>query len=91
MAKGYVVLPKSVTPTRITSNLQGAIAAYKALTKEDIEQLDGLASAGKQKRFITPPWRKCLSVISYTGGLTIASAAVDLGFRNWPGHNPLIL
>ena len=59
VAKGYVVLPKSVTPSRITANLKGTIAAYKALSKEDIEKLDSVAASGKQKRFIMPPWRKC--------------------------------
>jgi hypothetical protein len=55
VAKGFVVLPKSVTPSRIASNLKGAIAASKALTKEEIERLDGVAAAGKQKRYVLPP------------------------------------
>jgi glycerol 2-dehydrogenase (NADP+) len=56
VAKGIVVLPKSVTPARIASNLTGAVGASKKLDSADIEKLDGLAAAGKQKRFITPPW-----------------------------------
>ncbi|EKM75323.1 hypothetical protein AGABI1DRAFT_116442 [Agaricus bisporus var. burnettii JB137-S8] len=56
LAKEMVVLPKSVTPSRITSNLSGAIRALETLTKADVERLDGLAAAGKQNRFITPPW-----------------------------------
>lgn len=52
VAKGFVVLPKSVTPARIASNLTGALTASKKLDKADIEQLDGLAAAGKQKRFV---------------------------------------
>jgi len=56
LAKGMVVLPKSVTPSRITANLAGAIKGLKTLTKADVERLDGLAAAGKQKRLITPPW-----------------------------------
>lgn len=52
VAKGYVVLPKSVTPSRIAANLKGPVPASKALTKEDIEALDGVAAAGKQKRFV---------------------------------------
>ncbi|KAF7763689.1 hypothetical protein Agabi119p4_8226 [Agaricus bisporus var. burnettii] len=56
LAKEMVVLPKSVTPSRITSNLSGAIRALETLTKADAERLDGLAAAGKQNRFITPPW-----------------------------------
>ncbi|KAF8997112.1 NADP-dependent oxidoreductase domain-containing protein [Cyathus striatus] len=56
VAKGVVVLPKSVTPARIASNLTGAVAASKKLDSDDIKKLDGLAAEGKQKRFITPPW-----------------------------------
>ncbi|GLB42464.1 putative aldo keto reductase [Lyophyllum shimeji] len=56
VAKGYVVLPKSVTPSRIASNLAGSLAAAQKLEVADIAELDGLAAGGKQKRFITPPW-----------------------------------
>ncbi|RDB26935.1 D-galacturonate reductase [Hypsizygus marmoreus] len=56
VAKGFVVLPKSVTPSRITSNLTGALVAAQKLEKADIAELDGLAASGKQRRFITPPW-----------------------------------
>lgn len=57
VAKGIVVLPKSVTSSRITANLTGAIRAFETLTKEtltkaDVERLDALAAAGKQKRFV---------------------------------------
>ena len=46
------MLPKSVTPARITSNFTGAVAAANKLTcnVNDIETLDGLAASGKQKR-----------------------------------------
>lgn len=47
-----VALPKSVTPSRITANLEGAVKGFETLTKADIERLDGLAAAGKQKRFV---------------------------------------
>jgi glycerol 2-dehydrogenase (NADP+) len=66
VAKDFIVLPKSVTPARITANLQGALAGASKLTKEDIEQLDGLAAAGKQKRFVTPPWRKLSSSYQFS-------------------------
>jgi glycerol 2-dehydrogenase (NADP+) len=56
VAKGIVVLPKSVTPARIASNFKGALAAVEKLQPADLESLDGLAASGKQKRFITPPW-----------------------------------
>ncbi|KAF5378869.1 hypothetical protein D9615_006924 [Tricholomella constricta] len=56
VAKGFVALPKSVTPSRIASNLTGPLAAAQKLDVADIADLDGLAASGKQKRFITPPW-----------------------------------
>ncbi|KAG6844501.1 hypothetical protein H0H87_006387 [Tephrocybe sp. NHM501043] len=56
VAKGFVVLPKSVTPSRIASNLTGSVTALAKLDAGDITELDGLAAAGKQKRFIMPPW-----------------------------------
>lgn len=54
VAKGFVVLPKSVTPARIATNFTGAIAAAAKLEPADIEQLDGLAAGGKQRRYIFP-------------------------------------
>ncbi|KAG5642345.1 hypothetical protein DXG03_002969 [Asterophora parasitica] len=54
VAKGFVVLPKSVTPSRIASNITGPAVAAQKLTKEDIAELDGLAASGKQKRFASP-------------------------------------
>ncbi|OSX61097.1 hypothetical protein POSPLADRAFT_1047366 [Postia placenta MAD-698-R-SB12] len=56
VAKDIVTLPKSVTPTRIASNYTGALSAASKLSKEDVEKLDGVATSGKQKRLITPPW-----------------------------------
>ncbi|KAG2048214.1 Aldo/keto reductase [Suillus hirtellus] len=56
LKKDIVVLPKSMSPSRIESNLTGALEAYKLLTPEDVKILDGVAAGGKQKRFITPPW-----------------------------------
>ncbi|KII87940.1 hypothetical protein PLICRDRAFT_176692 [Plicaturopsis crispa FD-325 SS-3] len=56
LAKEVVVLPKSVTPARIASNLSGALAAAKKLDASDIEKLDGVAASGKQKRLVMPPW-----------------------------------
>jgi glycerol 2-dehydrogenase (NADP+) len=52
VSRGIVVLPKSVTPARIESNLQ-----FTKLDKEDIEELDKLADeGGKQQRITSPPW-----------------------------------
>jgi glycerol 2-dehydrogenase (NADP+) len=51
VAKGFIVLPKSVTPERIASN-----AKYAELDADDITKLDGLAADGKQQRLIKPPW-----------------------------------
>ncbi|TFY70350.1 hypothetical protein EVG20_g2661 [Dentipellis fragilis] len=56
LAKGIVVLPKSVTPSRIEANYTGAVEASERLCAEDIERLDSLAPGGKQKRFFMPPW-----------------------------------
>ncbi|KAG1766241.1 hypothetical protein EV702DRAFT_1257185 [Suillus placidus] len=56
LAKDIIVLPKSVTPSRIESNLTSALEAHSALTPEDIKILDGVAASGKQKHFIMPPW-----------------------------------
>jgi glycerol 2-dehydrogenase (NADP+) len=49
--RGVVVLPKSVTPSRIDANKE-----VIALDEEDMKVLDGLAAAGKQTRFVSPPW-----------------------------------
>lgn len=53
VAKGFVVLPKSVTASRIDANIK-----YVKLEAADVETLDGLAAAGKQHRLIKPPWSK---------------------------------
>lgn len=48
----HVVLPKSVTPSRIEKNLK-----IVDLDKKDIDALNNFAKdAGKLKRFCTPPW-----------------------------------
>lgn len=49
--KGAVVLPKSVTEKRISSNKE-----VIALTAEDLAILDGLAAKGAAKRLNTPLW-----------------------------------
>ncbi|OCF45949.1 aldo-keto reductase [Kwoniella heveanensis CBS 569] len=49
--KGIVVLPKSVTPARIESNLKTI-----KLDREDVAKLDKIAEGGKQTRFTAPPW-----------------------------------
>jgi len=56
LAKDVIALPKSVTPARIASNVSGSLAALAKMQPADIEKIDGLAAAGKQKRFIMPPW-----------------------------------
>jgi glycerol 2-dehydrogenase (NADP+) len=55
VAKGAVILPKSVTPARITSNYKGAIAAVEKMDNADIQKLDGVAIGGKQKRLVSSP------------------------------------
>ncbi|KAL2682329.1 hypothetical protein Neosp_006779 [[Neocosmospora] mangrovei] len=49
--KGVVVLPKSVTEKRISSNKE-----VISLSEEDLVALDSLASKGKAKRINTPLW-----------------------------------
>jgi hypothetical protein len=52
IGRGIVVLPKSVTPSRIESNLQTI-----NLPAEDIDELNKLATeGGKQQRINSPPW-----------------------------------
>lgn len=54
--RGQTVLPKSVTPSRIESNLKKIIK----LDDEDVKLLnkygEGLEKEGKQKRFVYPPF-----------------------------------
>jgi glycerol 2-dehydrogenase (NADP+) len=49
--KGVVVLPKSVTEKRISSNKE-----FIQLPDEDLAVLDGMAAKGKAKRLNTPLW-----------------------------------
>lgn len=51
VARGIVILPKSVTPSRIESNLK-----LIPLDKEDVDALNGLAKSGKQQRVNAPAW-----------------------------------
>lgn len=86
-AKNIITLTKSVTPARITANLKGALAGASKLDKEDIEKIDGLAAAGKQRRFVTPPWRRFhTSVLQFDYADPFLLVALDLGFENWPPH-----
>ncbi|KAJ5833298.1 hypothetical protein N7474_001609 [Penicillium riverlandense] len=49
--RGCIVLPKSVTFSRIEDNLK-----VISLSKEDMDVLEGMAAAGKQQRVNTPLW-----------------------------------
>lgn len=52
IGRGIVVLPKSVTPSRIESNL-----ITIKLPQEDIDELNKLSTeGGKQQRINSPPW-----------------------------------
>lgn len=85
VAKNIVTLPKSVTPARIKSNLEGAVAAAKKLTREDIAKLDGVAASGKQNRYVPIIHIACLEHDSnITPSLIQPPWGVDLGFDNWP-------
>ena len=63
VAKGIVVLPKSVTPARINANYNGAVDAVRKLDAADVETLDGLAANGKQKRSAIPAF--CLIALQH--------------------------
>jgi len=57
LAKDIIILPKSVTPSRILSNITGPVAALNKLTPEEVKELDERAGkGGLQKRLIQPPW-----------------------------------
>lgn len=49
--RGCVVLPKSVTPSRIEGNLK-----VINISGEDMEVLESMAANGKQQRVNTPLW-----------------------------------
>jgi len=67
LAKGMIVLPKSITPKRIASNITNALDVKTRLEAdpEELKKLDGIAPGGKQHRFIRPPW------------------GVPMGFADW--------
>jgi glycerol 2-dehydrogenase (NADP+) len=49
--RGCIVLPKSVTKSRITDNSKVIL-----LDADDMKTLEGMAAAGKQRRVSTPNW-----------------------------------
>eukprot|EP00793_Prasinoderma_coloniale_P005409 PRCOL_00004817-RA len=53
LRRGVAVIPKSVTPARVASNLAGAELAAGALTDHECERLDALEDG---KRFCVAPW-----------------------------------
>lgn len=82
--KGFVVLPKSVTPSRVAANFTGALAAAEKLDAADIGSLDGLAAGGKQKRSIFLTLCRCSLVADFVYRLTIADSSRLLGVRTIP-------
>lgn len=80
-----MVLPKSVTPSRIEANLTGFVNALAKLDESDVEKLDGVAASGKQMRLIMPPWGKPPSFIvsvhflQYNDKLSLQDHACNLG------------
>ena len=54
------MITRSTNEGRIKSNIVGPSALAPKLTKEEIAEIDGIAAAGKQKRFVTPPWGTCI-------------------------------
>jgi glycerol 2-dehydrogenase (NADP+) len=51
LSRGYIVLPKSVTPSRIESNLE-----IFDLSAEDIDMINKIPVDEGEKRFVTPNW-----------------------------------
>lgn len=49
--RGSIVLPKSVTPSRIEDNLK-----VIHIAREDMDVLESMAANGKQQRVNTPLW-----------------------------------
>lgn len=82
-----MVVPKSVTPSRIASNVQGAADFAKRVDKADILILDNVAANGKQKRFIMPPWvsGRIILILVHSSDVRalLYIQPVDLGFDNW--------
>ncbi|UNI15669.1 Glycerol 2-dehydrogenase (NADP(+)) [Purpureocillium takamizusanense] len=60
--RGCIVLPKSVTASRIEQNLK-----VVALPKADMDLLNAMAAGGKQKRVNTPAWRSDLGFEDWYG------------------------
>jgi len=60
--KGVVVLPKSVSEKRITSNRD-----VIDISTDDMTLLDGLAEKGKAKRINTPIWGHDLGFADWYG------------------------
>ncbi|SCU80654.1 LADA_0B08812g1_1 [Lachancea dasiensis] len=52
VSRGYVVLPKSVTPTRIESNFK-----HVNLTPEDVEKVSRIIDRIGGKRYVDPNWK----------------------------------
>lgn len=64
--KGTVVLPKSVTKKRISSNKQ-----VITMSKDDMAVLDGLAAKGKAQRINTPIWGFDLGFADWYGPVKV--------------------
>jgi glycerol 2-dehydrogenase (NADP+) len=62
VCRGVIVLPKSVTPKRITDNMK-----VVELSKDEMVTLDGLAAGGKQQRINTPPWGTDFGFVDWYG------------------------
>lgn len=51
VSRGVIVLPKSVTPSRLDQNIQ-----IVKLDKDDMEKLNSLSSVRGIRRFVAPDW-----------------------------------
>jgi hypothetical protein len=82
VARGIIVLPKSVTPSRIKENFD-----IIPLSNEEIEALSTYASThGGPKRLIDPPWGCSLGSTDGFG----ERKASQIQFRSFPHVSEII-
>ena len=78
MKNDIIILPKSVTPARIKSNMTDTLKVLPKLEPADVERLDGVAASGKQKR--------CAQSPTLSSSLTPALRLnfLFIAFDSWP-------
>lgn len=81
--RGCIVLPKSVTPSRIEENLK-----VVHIAGEDMDVLESMAAGGKQQRVNTPLWghdlvspSHLLTTSAYVGFFRVSTTGMVLVIR----------